>query len=203
MRPPGRPERLVHLLVDRVQRRHVEQPAADPRLIGRDDDAEAGVIEPRDRFEAAGNRTPLVRRLDELIAVVVDHAVAVQDDQPGGAGRATPSEASWTMATSDRELRDVGDAIHRLRDPAQQRESVGADRAVVGHHQHVVEEAVDGGLRAGERQQRGGVVAAAAVSVDDGLELLEREIEVVLGAVVEATRDRQRRRLGRRTSSGC
>src|SRR4029453_2877947 len=79
-------ERLVHLLVDRVQRRHVEQPAADPRLIRRDDDAKAGVMEACDRLEAARNRPPLVRRLDELLAVAIDDAVAVEHDQPDGPG---------------------------------------------------------------------------------------------------------------------
>src|SRR5947199_214445 len=63
-----------------------QAPASSPgtakaRLIGRHDDAEAGVVEPRDRFQAAGNGAPLVRRLDVLLAVVVDDAVAVQDDQ--------------------------------------------------------------------------------------------------------------------------
>ncbi len=60
--------------------------AADARLVGGDDDAEARVIQPRDRLEAAGNRPPFVRRLDELLAVAVDHAVAIEHDQLDGAG---------------------------------------------------------------------------------------------------------------------
>ena len=47
-------ERLVHLFVDRVQRAHVEEAAADPRLVGGDDDAVARVVEPGDRLEAPG-----------------------------------------------------------------------------------------------------------------------------------------------------
>ena len=71
----------MHLVVDRVQRRDVEQAAADARLVGRDDDAVAGMVEPRDRLERAGDRPPFVGRLDELVAVVVDDAVAVEDDE--------------------------------------------------------------------------------------------------------------------------
>ena len=48
-------QRAVHLVVDGVQRRHVEQAAADAGLVGRDDHAKAGVVQPRDRLEAAGN----------------------------------------------------------------------------------------------------------------------------------------------------
>ena len=74
-------ERFEHLVVDRGQRRHAEKAAADARLIGRDDDAIARLVQSRDRFEAAGNRPPLVGRFDELLAVVIDHAIAIEDDQ--------------------------------------------------------------------------------------------------------------------------
>ena len=77
----------MHFFVDGDQRRHVEQAATQPGLIGRDDDAEASVVEPCDRFQAAGNRAPLLGRLDELVAVAVDDAVAVQDDELARAGR--------------------------------------------------------------------------------------------------------------------
>ena len=86
-RAPACDERLVHLLVDRVQHRHVEEAAADAGLVGRDDDPVAGVVEPGDRLEAARHRPPLVRRLDEVLAVVVHDAVAVEDDEPHRAGR--------------------------------------------------------------------------------------------------------------------
>ena len=58
-------ERPVHALVDRIQRRDVQEPSADPRLVGRHDDAISGVIQARDGLEAAGNRPPFVRRFDE------------------------------------------------------------------------------------------------------------------------------------------
>src|SRR5215813_6963438 len=87
---------------------------------------------------------------------------------------ATASEASWTIR-SGRELRDVGDAVHCLRDTAQQGEPVRANGGVVRHHEHVVEEAVDRGLRRGEREQRTCEIARCASVVDDRLELLESE----------------------------
>ena len=44
------------------------------------------------------------------------------------------------------ELRDVGDTVHRVRHPTQQREPVRADRRIVRHDEHIVEEAVEAGL---------------------------------------------------------
>src|SRR5262249_26620444 len=79
--PPGLVHRAVHLRVYRVQGGHVEQPAAYPRLVGRDHDAPAVLGEPRDRVEAARDRPPLVGVLDVLVAVVIDDAVAVEDDE--------------------------------------------------------------------------------------------------------------------------
>ena len=40
----------------------------------------------RYRLEAAGNRPPFLRRLDELITVAIDHTVAIEDDQLDGTG---------------------------------------------------------------------------------------------------------------------
>ncbi|ABA49719.1 200 kDa antigen p200, putative [Burkholderia pseudomallei 1710b] len=73
--------RAMHLQVHRVQRRHVEQAPADARLVRRDDDAVARVIEPRDRLEAAGQRDPFVGRLDERVRIDVDDAVPIEDDE--------------------------------------------------------------------------------------------------------------------------
>jgi hypothetical protein len=70
-----------HLVVDGVQRVHVEQPATDARLVGRHHHLVAGLIEAGDGFQAAGDRSPFGRRLDELLRVVVDDAVAVEDDE--------------------------------------------------------------------------------------------------------------------------
>ena len=87
----------------------VEQAARDARLVGRHHDAVAGLREPRDRLQAALDRLPLLGRLDVLVAVVVDGAVAVEDDR-----------------ASLRELGDVGDAVHGVAQVAQQGEAVVA-----------------------------------------------------------------------------
>ncbi|EXI70646.1 MAG: hypothetical protein AW07_03976 [Candidatus Accumulibacter sp. SK-11] len=79
--PAGRQHRAVHLVVDGVQRIHVEQAAADAGLVGRHHHPVTGLTEAADRLEAAGNRTPLGRRLDELLRVEVDDAVAIEDDE--------------------------------------------------------------------------------------------------------------------------
>src|SRR5258706_351619 len=79
--PARQIHRLVHLGVDRVQARHVHEAAADARLIRRDHDAPPGLREARDRLEAPRNRPPFVGMLDELVAVVIDHAIAVEDDE--------------------------------------------------------------------------------------------------------------------------
>ena len=73
-------ERAMHLVVNRVQRREIEQPSTHTGLVRRDDDAIAGMVEPRDRLEAARYRTPLVDVLDVGVAVEIDDAVAVEDD---------------------------------------------------------------------------------------------------------------------------
>jgi hypothetical protein len=77
----GQRHGLDHLVVDGIQGVHVEQAAPDARLVGRHHHAIAPLRQAGDRLQAAGQRTPLVRRLDELVAVVVDDAVAVEDDQ--------------------------------------------------------------------------------------------------------------------------
>ena len=64
-----------------------------------------GVVEPRDRLEAAGDRPPLVRRLDELVAVVIDDAVAVEDDEldrRGSARRLRRRAGPWSRVTAVR-----------------------------------------------------------------------------------------------------
>ena len=47
-------DHLHHLVVDGVQRRHVEEAAADARLVGRHRDAEAVLVQARDRLDRAG-----------------------------------------------------------------------------------------------------------------------------------------------------
>ena len=142
-------ERLVHLGVDRVERRHVEQAARQARLVRRHDRVPAGVVEPRDRLERAGDRHPLVGRLDVVVAILVDRAVAIEDD-----------ELQRRCALSVAQLRQVGDAVHRAVQPGQQREPIGAQRRILGVDHHVVEEGVDRPRAARPALQRRGVVAA-------------------------------------------
>ena len=77
----------MHLFVDRVERAHVEQAATDAGLVRRDDDAVPGVVEPRDGFHAARDGAPFIGALDVLVAVEIEHAIAIEDDQLGGACR--------------------------------------------------------------------------------------------------------------------
>src|SRR5512139_2852017 len=91
-------------------------------------------------------------------------------------GGDTDSVESWTMALGG-QLGDVGDAVHRPGDAAQQREAVRADHRIVGHDEHVVEEAIDDGTCRRQRLQGGREVAPAEMHVDDGFERLEREEE--------------------------
>ncbi|CAM2151778.1 hypothetical protein PT2222_270008 [Paraburkholderia tropica] len=90
----------VHLRVHGVERRRVEQTASDAGLVRRDGDAIARLIQASDRFEAAGQRDPFVRRLDEGVGIDVDHAVAVEDhDLAAGAGRhGVASGWVWRMS---------------------------------------------------------------------------------------------------------
>ena len=74
-------QRLVHFLVDGVQRGDFEQAAPDARLIGGDHYVIAIVVEPRNRFKAAWDRFPFGGRFDVLGAVEVDHAVAIKNDE--------------------------------------------------------------------------------------------------------------------------
>jgi hypothetical protein len=50
-------------------------------LVGGDHDPEPKVIEARDRLKAAGNRNPLLRRLYIVVGILVDHTIAVQNDE--------------------------------------------------------------------------------------------------------------------------
>src|SRR5690606_16619030 len=74
-------DRLVQLGVYRRERVEVEQTAGDARLVRRDRDPVARPVELRDRGHRAGQRMPLVRVLDEGVAVLVDDAVAIEDEQ--------------------------------------------------------------------------------------------------------------------------
>ncbi|MDT4829332.1 hypothetical protein FQZ97_627490 [compost metagenome] len=108
-------EHLVHLGVHGVERSHVEQPAAQARLVRRHHHVPARMVQARHGLERTGQRRPLDVALDEVFAVHVDRAVAVEDDElhggtaPGGgmghgvrqpAARAAPRGSSRCAATS-------------------------------------------------------------------------------------------------------
>src|SRR5262249_55331333 len=90
----------VHLRVDRVQGRHVEEAAADARLVGRDHHPPALLGEPRDRVEASRDRPPLIGVLDVLVAVVIDDAVPVEDDELHFSTASLEMSATWFMSPS-------------------------------------------------------------------------------------------------------
>ena len=81
------------------------------------------------------------------------------------------------------ELRDVGDAVHRPRDVAQQRQPIGAHRRVVGHDQHVVEKRSTSGLAVPAPSARR--VSRLAKCGVDNRSASGRPAEFVLGAVGE------------------
>ena len=73
--------RTVHLFMNGVEGIHVEQAAPDSRLVGGDHHPAAGLGQAGDGFQTAGDGLPFGGRLDELIGVEVDDAVAVKDDE--------------------------------------------------------------------------------------------------------------------------
>ena len=102
MRPPTRGQQLVHLGVHGVERRHVEQAAAEARLVGRDHHVPAGVVQPRDGLQRAGQRLstrPAILTKSSLSALMV------------------PSRSrmtSFMACRSGGQARQVGHAVHRL-----------------------------------------------------------------------------------------
>ena len=136
--------RALQRVVDREQRRRVEQAARDARLVGRHHDAIAGLRQARDRLQAALDRPPLLGRLDVVVAVVVDGAVAVEDDE-----------------LHCRELGEIGDAVHRAVQLARAaRGGCARTRASLSITITLSKNASTGALQRGERFQRAGVIAA-------------------------------------------
>ena len=78
---PGLSHGPVHLFVNGIEGGHLEQAAADARLIGRDDHAKTGLREFRNGLQATRNGSPFLGALDVGIAVVVNDPVAIEDDQ--------------------------------------------------------------------------------------------------------------------------
>src|SRR5258706_7179048 len=95
---PGLVHRLVHLAVDGVERRHVEKRAAYPRLIRRDDHPPTRLSKHGDGVEASRDRAPLVGMLDEVVAVEVDDAVAIEDEELHFSTTSFEISATWFMA---------------------------------------------------------------------------------------------------------
>src|SRR2546421_4781448 len=74
-------ERTLHGVVNREKRARGKEPPRDPGLVGGHHDAIARLVEAGDGLQAALDRTPFSGRLDVVVAVVVDGAVAVEDDE--------------------------------------------------------------------------------------------------------------------------
>ena len=85
-----------------VERFHGEQPPGNSGLIGGHRDTPARLRQLGNRVKAARNRAPLVRVLDVLVAVVVDGAVTVEDDEFGDHGLPLklPSRLSQRLGSS-------------------------------------------------------------------------------------------------------
>src|SRR5881397_2955697 len=74
-------QQLVQLGMHRIERPHVEQAAAEPRLIARHHHVIAGMVQPRDRLQRAGQRHPFVGRLDVVVAIEDDEFHAASFDR--------------------------------------------------------------------------------------------------------------------------
>jgi hypothetical protein len=88
---------MHHVAVDRVDRRHVDHAAPDAGLIGRDHGVPAGVVQARHGLQCPGHRFPFVGRLDVVVAVHVQDAVAAQDHELDDVlhGRSAVVAARW------------------------------------------------------------------------------------------------------------
>ncbi len=108
--PAYRRQRFVHFAMDGVERAHVEQAPPNARLIGGHRHMPALVVQPGNGLQAAGNGHPLVGRLDEIVAVLVDDAVAVEDEQfhavivvqDGSQAARRDKSATWFIASCSR-----------------------------------------------------------------------------------------------------
>jgi hypothetical protein len=117
------------------------------RLVGGDHGVPAGMVEAGDGLERAGKRHPFVGRLDEVVAVDVDGAVAVEDDR-GCSGR--HGRARRRIRLQRASLGEVGDAVHRRMQPRQQAEAIGAQTGSSALTITRVEERIDRRLSAAQ-----------------------------------------------------
>lgn len=69
----------AQLGMDGVERIHAEQAAGDARLVAGNDHAPIGAGKARDGFQAAGQGYPFVRAFDEIRAILIDNAIAVEN----------------------------------------------------------------------------------------------------------------------------
>src|SRR5258708_1526751 len=92
--------RALHRVVDRDQRRGVEKAARNARLVGRHHHAVARLGEPRDGLETAVDRAPFGDRFYVRVAVLVDGAVAFQDDELHFSTASLEMSATWFMKGS-------------------------------------------------------------------------------------------------------
>ena len=79
---PGGGHRFGHPGVNPFQRVRRQQPPADAGLIADDDRCESGAAQRDDGLQAAVDGLPLLRRAYVLGGVMIDYAIAVQDDAP-------------------------------------------------------------------------------------------------------------------------
>ena len=72
-----------HLVVDRIEGCHVKQTTPDAGLVGCHHDAKAVLVQTRNGLNGTVDRLPFLGRFDEVIAVVINHAIAVKNHQLG------------------------------------------------------------------------------------------------------------------------
>lgn len=144
--PAGLHDRLVHALVYGIEHVHVEQAAADTGLVGGNHDPISPLVQARDRIKRTRNRAPLLGRLDELLRVEVDDAIAVENDELHG------------LLFLHRKARNVRHLIHQARELRKQRETIGTRQRLVRHHHHRLEETVHRVAQRSQLAQGPGVI---------------------------------------------
>ncbi len=94
--------RFAHLVVDGVERPHVEQAPADAGLIRCNHYPITHLGKMRNGFQAAWNGFPFIRCLDKGGAVIIDDTVTIENDQ------------FHSRPLSNSQSGNIGHAIHRL-----------------------------------------------------------------------------------------